>query len=422
MKNPWIVIIAILPQFPEMYRAAAELGLNVLSITDEVFDVPAKIAPQKIVYTRNWTAANIKKIVKRQLGKTKPLAYFTVREEELIAISKLNHEIKNKNINPHRIVEMCRDKHAVRQALKNTPFTIDTALADLKKPKDPFPGFKKIVKPMSDASGIGVIQVEKDDNFAQAVKKSYAAYNKNMKQKDYCSAATKQKSARYILVEKFIEGQKYIAELFVHKGKARCLSVVSRGDMTPPYFKETYNYAPAKLPAKTYGDIAKKACAAAKALGITHGGVHMETAYDAAGKFTVIEVNLRTGGSGWLHKLVHGSTGIDYIKAILAQIAGKNPLPYLRENKKDISLLALIPADGKGRAAKLPDHTKMPAKPADYRLKFKLGDFCLPYPQTGDYRGYYIFNVKGRGPKAYAKIDKLIAQAAKHLRYKYLIK
>lgn len=417
-NTPWLVLVGIKPQFPEMYRAAKELGFRVLSITQYAFPVPAKIRPDKLVITQDLTLKNLRKITKKELRGQKIAAFYTVREQSVIAVSKLNLEIKNKFINPHEMTEAFRDKHTVRELLQGTPYTIETALVDLENPKDPFPGNKKVVKPLSDGGSTGVILVGPKDNFKRAVAESKKAYYKNIHDDNLSSKATVKKAERYILVEKFIEGDNYVSEMFVHQGTPVCLSVVARAEMIAPYFEEAYNYAPVNLPKKTYDDIAAKSVEVIKKLGIEYGAVHMEVIYKK-GKLTVVEVNLRSGGSGWFTQLVEGSSGMRYIKAALAQIAGQNPWPYLKKRSKNIMLLYVPLAREGGYIKAFPNIKKVNTRPIAKHIDAKIGARVLPRPAFVDYLGFYMFKIKGQSRDSYARLKKLLKQCDKYLRFTY---
>lgn len=123
-----------------------------------------------------------------------------------------------------------------------------------------------------------------------------------------------------VLVEEFLDGPEYSAEIFCTEGQTVCIGITQRTVSPLPYFVETGHVFPAALPeqiATAFADIAGRAL---KATGFSFGPAHVELKLTTRGP-AIIEINARLAG-GMIPELIRPATGIDLLEQQIRAATG----------------------------------------------------------------------------------------------------
>jgi cysteine synthase/biotin carboxylase len=130
-----------------------------------------------------------------------------------------------------------------------------------------------------------------------------------------------QPTAGVALIEEFLDGPEFSAEMFCLDGEMTCVGVTGRTVSALPHFVETGHLFPADLPVETADAIAETARQALKVVGVDRGAVHVEVKLTAAGP-AIVEINARLAG-GMIPELIRLATGIDLLEQHLRAAAGR---------------------------------------------------------------------------------------------------
>jgi biotin carboxylase len=110
-------------------------------------------------------------------------------------------------------------------------------------------------------------------------------------------------------------------ELLVRRGVVGVLGITGRTPLAPP-FRETGFLFPADVPPEAAAELADVATAAALALGVEDGALHVEIKFTDDGP-VVIEVNGRPGGHA-VHPLLRRALGIDTVRLAMRVAVGEH--------------------------------------------------------------------------------------------------
>ena len=144
-----------------------------------------------------------------------------------------------------------------------------------------------------------------------------------------------------LLVEEYLAGPEFSVELLA--GRAR--AVVGKHVDESRGFLETGHDLPADVDAATAAALRDTACAAAAALGLTWGAVHVELRV-IDGRPVVVEANPRLAG-GMIPEAVRAVTGVDLIAELIARTTGRpGPAPTAPLGAAASVRFVLAPGDG----------------------------------------------------------------------------
>lgn len=143
--------------------------------------------------------------------------------------------------------------------------------------------------------------------------------------KDAVNAAINEGFEKKVLVEEFAYGQEYSVEYISFKGKHYFLALTLKYTTGAPHFIETGHLEPAPVDNVTLENVKSVVEHALNSLEITNGASHSELKIDKDGTIKIIEIGGRMGGDCIGSDLVHYSTGIDFVKAVIDVACGKKP-------------------------------------------------------------------------------------------------
>ena len=219
--------------------------------------------------------------------------------------------------------EVVRDKFLMRQALSVKVACPRTRLVCAGEDAASWPDleFPCVLKPRH---GLGSVCVFKAGN-----RRDLAAAQRGLQ------AATAFLSSRYplaipsddMLLEDFVGGTEHTVEMFLVDGRAVLEVVSDKLPMEVPYFIETGDVMPSRLPPEDIPMIKEAARGAAAAVGMQWGWAHVEIKW-AAGVAYVIEIAARPGG-GYTRAMLRTAYNIDPRAVLIDAHLGKPPVQPL---------------------------------------------------------------------------------------------
>lgn len=191
-----------------------------------------------------------------------------------------------------------------------------------------------VVKPVS---GSGSSGVRLCDSATAAIKAFERAKNSLLDQVELASPD--------ILVQQYVEGEEYSAEIIAHDGELHCLGILAKHKGPTPCFVEVGHDFPAPLPEPSLQELASFAAGAASALGLEFGPAHVEFVITASGP-VVIEVNPRLAG-GMIPVMLSHALGTCVLDMVIKLYAGEAFTPLGTSTRAGAIRFCLADKSGK---------------------------------------------------------------------------
>ncbi|MBO4687285.1 MAG: ATP-grasp domain-containing protein [Clostridiales bacterium] len=211
------------------------------------------------------------------------------------------------------------NKHLMRKRFADNgdPSVKSIQIIDLKDVNPDDFSYPVIVKPEDRSGSRGISKITDKTELKDAVKLAQeASFN------------------GHALIEEFAEGEEFSAETISFNGKHKLLAITKKYTTGAPHFIETGHMEPAfPRDSKMFSRIEEMVYHALDGLGLQNGASHTEYKIDSKGQIRLIEIGGRMGGDCIGSSLVHLSTGVDFVKAIIEVALGNEPDSQI---KKDI--------------------------------------------------------------------------------------
>ena len=165
-----------------------------------------------------------------------------------------------------------------------------------------------IVKPTDRSGSRGITKLETPERLREAI-----AYAKD------------EGFEKTALVEEYVTGQEYSVECISYHGQHHFLAITQKYTTGTPHFIETGHLEPAPLSIELIEKIKKTVFHALDSLLIKNSASHAELKVDSKGEIKIIEIGGRMGGDFIGSDLVHLSTGVDFVKAVIQVAIGEEP-------------------------------------------------------------------------------------------------
>jgi arsenite methyltransferase len=172
-------------------------------------------------------------------------------------------------------------------------------------------GWPLVVKPLNDSNSRLVAFCSDGDSLAASVK-AILGTPTNL---------VHQRLVHAVLLESFVDGTEYSAEVIVHEGKAQTAAVCEKQLGPLPYFVEIGHVVPAHLSDELSHTLCTTAEAAVVAVGAQNCVAHVELKVRGS-EVSLIEVNLRPAG-GRMPELISNVTGWDLNNTALRLALGR---------------------------------------------------------------------------------------------------
>lgn len=210
--------------------------------------------------------------------------------------------------NPPEAAARAMDKHRMRLAFEaagvpSPKSILVSSAADVSPDELTWP---VIVKPLDRSGSRGITKVYRPEDLEEAI-----------------VHAKEQGFVKQALVEEFAAGKEYSAECISCAGVHRVLSITEKFTTGAPHFIETGHLEPCGLSPVMYRRAEETVISALESLGLELGASHAEFRIDENGEIRMIEVGGRMGGDFIGSDLVPLTTGIDYVRAVIACAVGE---------------------------------------------------------------------------------------------------
>lgn len=221
--------------------------------------------------------------------------------------------------------EAVRDKYAMRRAFRGKVASPETRLITAADDASRLPDleFPCVLKPRHGFGSICVFKARNRKELASAQKGMQAAMDFVARRHPLAVPSND------MLLETFVGGTEHTVELFVADGRTLVELVSDKLPMKPPYFVESGDMTPSRLPFGDIDRIKAAARAAAASVGIEWGWAHAEIKL-CDGIAHVIEIAARPGG-GYTRKMVKLAYGLDMRRILIDAHLGTLPVQPLRE-------------------------------------------------------------------------------------------
>ncbi|KUL73917.1 MULTISPECIES: ATP-grasp domain-containing protein [unclassified Streptomyces] len=214
-------------------------------------------------------------------------------------------------------VAACRDKALTRRRFHEhgvpSPRSVAVAVEEEAVHHARLLGYPVVVKPRGMGGSAGVRRADTDAEVRDAYQR--ATWESVLGLDAYAVDG--------VLVEEYLDGPEISAETVVVDGYVHIVAITCKSLGAEPQFLETGHSVDARDPLLDDPAVSDAVTRAVRALGLTHGVLHVELRLTAHGPF-LIEVNSRPGGD-LIPRLVELATGVD-LMAVAADLAtGTDP-------------------------------------------------------------------------------------------------
>jgi biotin carboxylase len=201
-----------------------------------------------------------------------------------------------------------------------------------------------------------------------------------------------------LLLEEFMEGAEVAVEGLMVGGELTVLTIFDKPDTSDgPTFAETILVTPSRHSDEDQTEMTRVAAAAVRALGITHGPVHVELKVDN-GSVGVIEVAARSIGGLCSRSLNFGLMGTTLESLILRNAIGLDKPELRRESLASGVLMIPVPRSGiLGAISGVETAREIPGV-TGIDLMVQPGSIVLAPPEGDRYLGFVF--ARGETPEA----------------------
>ncbi len=297
--------------------------------------------------------------------------------------------------NPATAATATRDKATQRSLLASAE--VPQPRFRLLSPGDPIPhgiDFPAVVKPTDRSAGQGVLRVEDPTQLTAAIRQVRGIVG---------DEAT-------LLLEEFVPGAEIAIEGLVSRGALTTLAVFDKPYATHgPAFPETILVTPSELEATTINEAQRVADLAVRALGLTHGPVHVELKVEG-GRAKVIEVAARSIGGLCSRSLSFGLMNTSLETLILRNALGMDKPELQRENTASGVLMIPIPRAGTYRGLANEAVIRGIEHVTGIEISARPGDRLEPPPWGDRYLGFVFAraSIPGQVTAALRRAQQLI--------------
>ncbi len=227
-------------------------------------------------------------------------------------------------------IERCRSKDLARAAIGSGRGQPEyRVLSRSALPEDSPIGYPCVLKPVDDTGSLGVTICSNQVEFDAAVAK------------ERCRGITTRGFALSprMIVEEYIEGPEFSAELIYAEGGWRILGITRKLISAPPFAVCLGHVFPAQLDEQTDQQVRDRLLQWMDAVGLRFGAAHVEFRLGARGP-ALIEINPRLGGA-LITELIRHACGFDAVDYIMRLSTGL-PLPELPRRAGTSGAAALL--------------------------------------------------------------------------------
>jgi biotin carboxylase len=291
----------------------------------------------------------------------------------------------------------CHDKYLARQLYAAAGMRVPVFFrADLSDDPHALAGrspYPCVLKPLGLSASRGVIRADTPEQFVAA----FSRIRKIGEQR--------------IQVESYIEGREFAVEGLVTQGRFQPLAIFDKPDpLEGPYFEETIYVTPSRAGAPVQQALLDTSARAVRALGLSHGPVHLELRYNSGGAW-MLEAHARPIG-GLCAKALRFDRGMGLEELILRHAVGEDVSAIGLAAGASGVMMIPIPKGGMYESVDGVDRALTVPGIEDLIMTAKPGQRLVPLPEGSSYLGF-IF---GRGESP-GEVEAALRRAHQELRF-----
>ncbi len=330
-------ILLLLPtatyRAPDFLAAAADLGVDVVVGSEYRQALSGFMGDRAVLVPLTDVAAAVDAIL--ALHRRSPLDAVLAVDDQGVAIASAAAARLRLRHNPPDAVAAARDKTIMREclraaSLRQPEYRVVLPGGDVVAAAAQI-GFPCVVKPVSRSASQGVIRVN-DVSEAEAAGARIRTIIANCPEP--------------LLVERFVPGDEVAVEGLLTEGRLKVLAVFDKPDpLDGPFFEETIYVTPSRHPPAILTEIETIAAAAAAALGLREGPVHVELRLGPGGAVTILELAARSIG-GLCARALRFGAGVSLEEVIIRHALGIGLAGLTREPQASGVMMLPIRAAG----------------------------------------------------------------------------
>ena len=251
-----------------------------------------------------------------------------------------------------------------------------------------------VLKPLGLSASRGVIRADNEAEFLQA-------FHRIRKMGEHS-----------LQVEAYIPGREFAIEALVTRGCLQPLAIFDKPDpLEGPFFEETIYVTPSREPDAVQSELLATTAAAVRALGLSHGPVHVELRYNSEGAW-ILEAAARPIG-GLCAKALRFVPEIPLEELILRHALGEDVSGAHLSDPASGVMMIPIPKGGIYESVTGIEKARSVAGIEDVIITAKQGQHLVPLPEGAAYLGF-IF---ARGNRA-ADVERALRRSHAELDFR----
>lgn len=235
-------------------------------------------------------------------------------------------------------------------------------------------GYPLVVKPLDRSAGQGVVRVDSESDLEATIERVRDIFSDG--------------ANRDLLVEEFMEGSEIAVEGILTPEGFLTLAIFDKPDPIPgDGFQETILITPSRHSETVQNECVRVATAAAAAIGLSHGPVHIELMI-GDGSVKVIEIAARSIGGLCSKSLRFGLMDTSLESLILRNALGRDKRELRRNGKASGVLMIPIPESGVLDSIDGLEQVQSIDGVSSIDITAKPGDSLFPPPEGDRYIGF----------------------------------
>ena len=298
---------------------------------------------------------------------------------------------------PPAAARACHDKYAARQLYQAAgmlvPWFMRAALDSDPQALARAVPYPCVLKPLGLSASRGVIRANDGAEFT-------AAFHRIRKLGE-----------RQLQVESYIPGREFAVEGLVTAGTFQPIAIFDKPDpLEGPFFEETIYVTPSREAPHVRQTLVETVARAVRALGLSHGPIHAELRYNAAGAW-MLETAARPIGGLCARTLRFG--GMPYEQLILRHAVGEQVTGAMLDGPASGVMMIPIPKPGIYESVEGADAASAVAGIEEVIVTAQPGQELIPLPEGASYLGF-IF-ARAESPAA---VEAALRQSHARLRFR----
>ncbi len=391
----------------DFMEAATKLGIDVVVGTDRSSPLGEGSSGRQVSFDFNDVEQGVAQV--ERYASQYPVGTIVAVDDAGIRLAAHASRRLELPHNPVNAVEATRDKSLLRERLAKAgldspayrvvPRGIDVAAVARGL------SYPVVLKPLSMSASRGVIRADDVDEFVAAFERIEAILD-DPEYSLECPDHTDR-----VLIEEYLDGYEVSVEAVLDGGKLEVLAIFDKPDpLVGPYFEETIYVTPSRHPEADILRITAASEAAARALGLEAGPVHIELRVNDRGVFP-IDVAARSIG-GLCSRTLSFGTGMSLEELLLRCATGREVPSYRREMRAAGVMMIPIPSEGVLRSVGGVAEAEAVPLIESVTISIPVGERVVPLPEGTEYLGF-IF-AKGETP---AEVEAALRESHRRLTF-----